>query len=66
MASETKKSARAKREIMSGAKPSAMAASAGPDHGAILRSVGEAAYEWQIDSDTLIWDDNAHAGFGNS
>lgn len=30
----------------------------------ILRSAGEAAYEWHIDSDDLIWSDNATAMFG--
>ena len=58
MASKTKKSAGAKRDLAS-AEPSLVATHRQPDHGAILRSVGEAAYEWQIDSDTLIWDNNA-------
>lgn len=58
MASKTKKSAGAKRDLAS-AEPSLVATHRQPDHGAILRSVGEAVYEWQIDSDTLIWDDNA-------
>jgi diguanylate cyclase (GGDEF)-like protein len=30
----------------------------------ILRSVGEAAYEWDVDSDTLHWADNATAVLG--
>ncbi|MEP7031614.1 MAG: diguanylate cyclase, partial [Pseudolabrys sp.] len=29
-----------------------------PDAGEILGSIGEAAYEWQIDSDALIWSAN--------
>ena len=36
----------------------------GLDYAEILRSAGEAAYEWQIDSDRLIWSDNACAMFG--
>ena len=59
MASETKKPAGAESGFANAAKPSGAAARAEPDHGAILRSVGEATYEWQIDSDTLTWDDNA-------
>ena len=34
------------------------------DYAQILRSAGEAAYEWQIESDRLIWSDNAPALFG--
>jgi diguanylate cyclase (GGDEF)-like protein len=34
------------------------------DWAEILRSAGEAAYEWRIDSDRLIWSDNAAAMFG--
>jgi diguanylate cyclase (GGDEF)-like protein len=30
-----------------------------PDAAAILNSVGEAAYEWQLDSDTIAWAANA-------
>jgi diguanylate cyclase (GGDEF)-like protein len=30
-----------------------------PDAARILQSVGEAAYEWRLDSDDLIWTDNA-------
>jgi diguanylate cyclase (GGDEF)-like protein len=33
---------------------------AAPDAGAILQLVGEAAYEWRLDSDRLIW--SPHAG----
>jgi len=33
--------------------------SPGPDLGAILGSIGEAAYEWELDSDSLIWAANA-------
>ena len=32
---------------------------AGPDAAAILRSIGEAAYEWRLDSDALSWSANA-------
>ena len=35
-----------------------------PDVGEILASVGEAAYEWRLDSDTLIWSGNAAAVLG--
>ncbi len=35
------------------------APSAGPDAAAILKSVGEAAYEWRLDSDALTWTPNA-------
>jgi diguanylate cyclase (GGDEF)-like protein len=31
----------------------------GPDAAEILRSVGEAAYEWRLDTDVLTWSDNA-------
>jgi hypothetical protein len=30
-----------------------------PDTAKILRSVGDVAYEWQLDTDALIWSDNA-------
>jgi diguanylate cyclase (GGDEF)-like protein len=40
-----------------GAKPGPHAS--GPDAGQILRSVGEAAYEWQLGTDALVWSDNA-------
>ena len=30
-----------------------------PDAAEILASIGEAAYEWRLDSDSLIWSDNA-------
>lgn len=36
----------------------------GPDAADILRSIGEAAYEWRLDSDTLAWSDNAAAVLG--
>jgi diguanylate cyclase (GGDEF)-like protein len=36
----------------------------GPDAAEILRSVGEAAYEWRLDSDTLTWSSNAAAVLG--
>jgi diguanylate cyclase (GGDEF)-like protein len=36
----------------------------GPDVAEILRSVGEAAYEWRLDSDTLTWSGNAAAVLG--
>jgi diguanylate cyclase (GGDEF)-like protein len=35
-----------------------------PDAAEILRSIGEAAYEWRIDSDALIWSGNAAAVLG--
>ena len=35
-----------------------------PDAARILVSVGEAAYEWHLDSDALIWSDNAVAVLG--
>ncbi len=39
-------------------------AAGGPDTADILRSVGEAAYEWRLDTDAMIWSDNAAAVFG--
>jgi diguanylate cyclase (GGDEF)-like protein len=39
-------------------------ATGGPDTADILRSVGEAAYEWRLDTDAVIWSDNAAAVFG--
>ncbi len=38
--------------------------SASPDAAAILRSIGEAAYEWRLDSDALSWTPNAGAVLG--
>lgn len=35
-----------------------------PDTAEILQSVGEAAYEWRLDSDALSWSDNAAAVLG--
>lgn len=35
-----------------------------PDAAEILRSIGEAAYEWRIDRDELCWSDNAAAVLG--
>ena len=35
-----------------------------PDAAEILASVGEAAYEWRLDSDELVWSDNAAAVLG--
>jgi len=35
-----------------------------PDAAAILRSVSEAAYEWRLDTDALVWSDNAGAVLG--
>lgn len=40
------------------------ASSEGPDAAEILRSIGEAAYEWRIDSDELRWSDNTAAVLG--
>ncbi len=37
---------------------------AGPDAAEILRSIGEAAYEWRIDADELIWSPHAAAVLG--
>ncbi len=39
-------------------------ASASPDAAAILEFVGEAAYEWRLDSDALTWTPNAGAVLG--
>jgi PAS domain-containing protein len=36
----------------------------GPDAAAILNSLGEAAYEWRLDTDTLSWSANAHGVLG--
>jgi len=36
----------------------------GQDIAEILRSVGEAAYEWRLDSDALVWSGNAAAVLG--
>jgi len=33
----------------------------GPDAAEILRSIGDAAYHWQLDTDALNWTDNASA-----
>ena len=33
--------------------------SASPDVAAILQSIGEAAYEWRLDTDALVWTPNA-------
>ena len=35
-----------------------------PDTGAILRSIGEAAYEWRLDTDALTWSGNAASVLG--
>ena len=35
-----------------------------PDAAAILQSIGEAAYEWRLDSDALTWTPNAGAVLG--
>ena len=62
MASKKRKPARAKRERLDATAPcsaGAPAAHAPINHHAILQSVGEAAYEWQIDTDTLTWGANA-------
>jgi len=37
---------------------------AGPDATEILKSVGEAAYEWRLDTDALAWSGNAAAVLG--
>jgi diguanylate cyclase (GGDEF)-like protein len=67
VASKNRKPTSARREFVDGAEPClvdrkgapAMPARADIDHGAILHSVGEAAYEWRIDTDTLTWGGNA-------
>jgi diguanylate cyclase (GGDEF)-like protein len=40
------------------------AAAASVNAAQILRSVGEVAYEWRLDTDTLVWTDNAGAVLG--
>ena len=35
-----------------------------PDAAEILRSIGDAAYEWRLDTDALTWSDNAAAVLG--
>ncbi len=61
MASKKQKPARAKRERLDAAAPGpdAPVAHAPIDHRAILHSVGEAAYDWRIETDTLTWCANA-------
>jgi diguanylate cyclase (GGDEF)-like protein len=63
VASKKRNSARAKGKFANGARPRRGAARAAAHdriaHGAILQSVGEAAYEWRIDTDTLTWGVNA-------
>jgi diguanylate cyclase (GGDEF)-like protein len=39
-------------------------AAGGPDVAKILRSIGEAAYDWRLDTDTLTWSANAGAVLG--
>lgn len=41
-------------------------AAAGPDAAQVLRSIGEAAYEWQLDTDQLVWSGNAGEVLGVS
>jgi diguanylate cyclase (GGDEF)-like protein len=36
----------------------------GPNAGQILRSVGDVAYEWKLDTDAITWSDNAVERFG--
>ncbi|HEY0302161.1 MAG TPA: GGDEF domain-containing protein, partial [Rhizomicrobium sp.] len=36
----------------------------GPDAAEILRSIGDAAYEWRLDTDALAWSGNAAAVLG--
>jgi diguanylate cyclase (GGDEF)-like protein len=36
----------------------------GPNAGQILRSVGDVTYEWKIDTDAIVWSDNAVERFG--
>lgn len=39
--------------------PQRFTAAAGPDAAQVLRSIGEAAYEWHLDTDRLTWSSNA-------
>ncbi|MGE4042931.1 EAL domain-containing protein [Pseudolabrys sp.] len=39
--------------------PQRFTAAAGPDAAQVLRSIGEAAYEWHLDTDKLTWSGNA-------
>ncbi len=48
------------QDIGQGNRPAAGA----PDAGEILRMVGEAAYEWRLDSDRLSWSAHAAAALG--
>ena len=36
----------------------------GPNASQILRSVGDVAYDWRIDTDAITWSDNALERFG--
>lgn len=40
-------------------KPDPRLMPAGPNAAQILRSVGDVAYEWKIDTDAIVWSDNA-------
>ncbi|MET0277916.1 MAG: bifunctional diguanylate cyclase/phosphodiesterase [Pseudorhodoplanes sp.] len=68
MATKATKVSRPARAFVHDRAPGAVGETAsttgGPDYAEILRSTGEAAYEWQIDSDRLTWSDNATALFG--
>ncbi len=67
MERDVRNAARAEQGFGSRAEPCVIAAhDAAPslDVDTILRSAGEAAYEWRIDSDTLIWSVNAPAILG--
>jgi diguanylate cyclase (GGDEF)-like protein len=45
-------------------KPDPRLMPTGPNVGQILRSVGDIAYEWKIDTDAIVWSDNAAERFG--
>jgi diguanylate cyclase (GGDEF)-like protein len=46
--------------------PQHFTAAAGPDAAQVLRSIGEAAYEWHLDTDRLTWSGNAGEVLGVS
>ena len=39
-------------------------AAGGPDAAEILNSIGEAAYEWRVDTDVMMWSGNAASALG--
>ena len=52
--------------MLDAAKARSFAAASELDCAAILKSAGEAAYEWHIESDTLTWSDNTASLLGIS